>query len=57
MRALFEYIIRIIGAIFCQVSIIVLLSHVNPIIISGNQKWNGAAPILINKAVFNINEK
>lgn len=46
----FEYLINVIGAIFCHVSIIKELVHDNPWIISGNQKWNGAAPILINRA-------
>lgn len=45
---------RIIGAIFCQVKTIIELNHVRPKIISGNQKWNGAIPILIKKAEFII---
>lgn len=36
---------RIIGAIFCHVIRIKLLFQFIPSIISGNQKWNGAAPI------------
>lgn len=41
-----------IGIIFCQVIIINAFIHVNPSMISGNQKWKGAIPILINKAEF-----
>lgn len=52
---MFVYIIRIIGAIFCQVNIIKELVQSSPSIISGNQKWNGAAPILVKNAVFMIN--
>lgn len=33
------------GPIFCQVIIIKFLDHFNPLITSGSQKWNGAAPI------------
>lgn len=52
-----EYIKIVIGAIFCQVIIIIELSQVNPSIISGNQKWNGAAPIFVKIAVsINIEE-
>lgn len=49
------YIIKIIGAIFCQVNIINEFTQFKPSIISGNQKWKGAAPILIRKAVFITN--
>lgn len=45
---------KIIGATFCQVKIIIEFNHVKPLIISGNQKWNGAIPILIKKAEFII---
>lgn len=48
------YITKIIGAIFCQVNKINLLNQFNPSIISGNQKWNGAAPIFVNNAEFMI---
>jgi len=48
------YIINTIGAIFCHVNIINELFQFNPSITSGNQKWNGAAPIFINKEVFII---
>lgn len=47
-------IMTIIGAIFCHVSIMKLFIHVNPSMISGNQKWNGALPIFIIKAESNI---
>lgn len=47
------FIIRIIiGAIFCQVSKMNELNQFRPSITSGNQKWNGAAPILIISAEF-----
>lgn len=49
------YINKIIGAIFCHVNIIKIFIQDNPSIISGNQKWNGAAPILIRNEVFIIN--
>lgn len=42
------YINMIIGAIFCHVNIIKQFIHLNPSITSGNQKWNGAAPIFVN---------
>lgn len=51
------YIKRIIGAIFCQVSIIRQLNQFNPSITSGNQAWKGAAPILVNSAEFIIIKK
>jgi len=51
------YINKIIGAIFCQVSIIRQLFQFNPSITSGNQKWKGAAPIFVNKAELKINNK
>jgi len=47
----------IIGAIFCHVSNIRTLFQVRPLTTSGTQKWNGAAPIFIKNAVFNISEK
>lgn len=53
-KKLFEYIKIIIGAIFCHVSIIKVFNQVKPSIISGNQKWNGAAPIFNKSAEFNI---
>lgn len=43
---------RIIGAIFCQVRIRRELNQFNPLITSGNQKWNGAAPIFNSKVVL-----
>ena len=48
------YIRRIIGAIFCHVSIIRQKFQSNPSITSGNQAWNGAAPILVKSAEFKI---
>lgn len=45
---------RIIGAIFCQVSIIRHINQFRPSIISGNQKWKGAAPIFIKNPEFII---
>lgn len=44
----------IIGAIFCHVNIIKLVIQFKPSIISGNQKWNGAAPILVKRDIFII---
>lgn len=49
-----EYMIKIIGAIFCHVNIKNLLNQFNPSIISGNQKWNGAAPIFVKNEEFKI---
>lgn len=46
------YINKIIGAIFCQVNMIRQFIQFKPSIISGNQKWKGAAPIFRNKAEF-----
>lgn len=54
INGLGEYIIIIIGAIFCHVNIIIHKFQFNPSIISGNQKWNGAAPILVNIDEFII---
>lgn len=48
------YINKTIGAIFCQVNIIKQFIHLRPSITSGNQKWNGAAPIFVNKEVLII---
>lgn len=48
------YMIKIIGAIFCHVNIKNLLNQFNPSIISGNQKWNGAAPIFVKNEEFII---
>jgi len=42
------------GAIFCQINIIMQFIHLKPSIISGNQKWNGAVPILVKRAEFII---
>lgn len=42
------------GAIFCHVDKIKQFIQFNPFIILGNQKWNGAAPIFINKVKFII---
>lgn len=44
----------IMGAIFCQVKRINEFIQFNPSITSGNQKWKGAAPILIINAEFII---
>lgn len=46
-----EYIKIVIGAIFCHVNIIIEFIQFNPSITSGNQKWNGAAPIFVKIAV------
>jgi len=43
-------VIRIIGAILCQVRIIRAWNHLDDWITWGNQKWKGAAPILIERA-------
>lgn len=48
--------IKIIGLIFCHVNNNKQLIQFNPSITSGNQKWNGAAPSLVNSAEFNINK-
>lgn len=48
------YINKIIGAIFCQVNMSKLFVHLSPSITSGNQKWNGAAPIFVKSAEFII---
>lgn len=48
------FIRSIIGAIFCHVRRIRQFIQFNPSITSGNQKWNGAAPSLINNAEFII---
>ena len=40
------------GEIFCQVIRIIELIHLNPSMISGNQKWRGAAPIFNKSAEF-----
>lgn len=48
------YIIKTIGAIFCHVNNKRQFIHESPSITSGNQKWKGAAPILVNKAVLKI---
>lgn len=50
------YIKRIIGAIFCHVNNSNEFIQFNPSITSGNQKWKGAAPILVNKAELKIIE-
>lgn len=42
-----------IGATFCQVIKIKLFIQVEPSITPGNQKWKGAAPNLIRRAVVN----
>lgn len=41
-----------IGAIFCHVIRIIVVIQLNPSTISGNQKWNGAAPIFIMRVEF-----
>lgn len=46
--------IRTIGAIFCHVRRTSLVFHDKPSITSGNQKWNGAAPVLVRSAEFII---
>lgn len=43
-----------IGAIFCHVNKIKQFIHLNPSITSGNQKWNGAAPIFVSNAELRI---
>jgi hypothetical protein len=43
------------GVIFCHVNKIKQLNQFSPSITSGNQKWNGAIPIFVNKAEFKIN--
>lgn len=43
---------KVIGIIFCHVRINKAFNHDNPSIISGNQKWKGAIPILVNRAEF-----
>lgn len=48
------YISKTIGAIFCHVKIIKQFIQFNPSITSGNQKWNGAIPILVNKAELSV---
>lgn len=42
------------GASFCHVKIKRQFSHDSPSITSGNQKWNGAIPILVTRAEFII---
>lgn len=49
------YIIKIIGAIFCQVINNNALAHLSPSRTSGYQKWKGAAPIFIRIALLNKN--
>jgi hypothetical protein len=44
-------IISSIGAIFCHVRIIRVWIHLDVWITWGSQKWSGAAPILIAKAI------
>lgn len=48
------YINRTIGAIFCQVKISRQFIQSKPSITSGNQKWNGAIPILVSSLEFII---
>lgn len=43
--------IIIIGAIFCHVVRRIHEGHLKVDITCGNQKWNGAAPILINNLI------
>ena len=45
------------GVIFCHLIKIKLLNHDNPSTILGNQKWNGADPIFINKEELIIIDK
>ncbi len=47
-------IIRSIGAIFCHVRTIRVCIHLEVWITCGSQKWKGAAPILIAKAIIII---
>lgn len=49
ISGLVVFIRIVIGAIFCHVSIIRELVHESPSIISGNQKWKGAAPIFVSR--------
>lgn len=44
------------GANFCQVDKIIQIYHLEQAITWGNQKWNGAAPILINILIINNKE-
>lgn len=48
---MFLYIKIVIGAIFCHVDRSIHNGHEILLITKGNQKWHGAAPILINNAV------
>ena len=54
IKAIFKFkdVIRIKGAIFCQVKIIIHWNQFKNILTWGNQKWKGAAPIFVNKAEF-----
>lgn len=51
-----QYDNTIIGAIFCHVINTKQLIHVDFLITSGNQKWNGAAPIFKNNLDLTIIE-
>lgn len=57
MEVVLEYVSNTMGLSFCQVSMIMAFNQFNPSIISGNQKWNGAAPILMNNEVLKIKLK
>jgi len=48
------YINSTMGASFCHVKIKRQFSQDSPSITSGNQKWNGAIPILVTRAEFII---
>lgn len=45
---------KTIGVIFCHVNKIKQFNQFNPLITSGNQKWNGAIPIFVSKAELKI---
>lgn len=46
----------LIGAIFCQVTIIKQFIQSKPSITSGNHEWKGAIPNFMNRAEWNINK-
>jgi hypothetical protein len=47
----------VIGANFCQVIKINLFIQDIPSITLGNQKWNGAAPLFINREEITIHKE
>ncbi len=52
MYVLGLYISKIRGAIFWMVIKKILLIQFNPSLISGNQKWKGAAPNFVSNEIF-----